>query len=406
MITEIASTYLLQNKTYRIQPFGPAAKMNFASIPSIQNLEIILRGRKDLAEALEKISRHQLTEEQNLRCAILSELVARDIQRFQHEIEFKKRNSKPLQDSLYGLPGHTHWYEIYLRHATSSPITASEVFTIGSEAIQDIKHQIATIQDELGYKGNRIGFQQYLQSNEFIIQSEAEVRDEFLVLGRKVESVLGKFFINAGLKSFKVEPIPNVTKNSPPAYYNDNTFYFNFYNKQFNRRALVWSFLHEVAPGHHYQLGRLDELKNDESFVGFLEGWGAYAEDLGVEMGLYKNKTMLLGKLEWQLIRAVRMVLDVRIHRDGWDKQQAMTYWRLMLPANMDIAEREIERISQWPGQVTSYMVGSHAIKRIRQQIKQRSPHSFNVSLFHERLLEHGPVPLNVLSDSLLGKYK
>lgn len=411
MIAEIASTYLLQNRTFNIQPFTPASKMNFEAIPELQKVETILRARKELEAAIQKIPRQQLNEEQRLHYAILSELVTRDIQRFSHEIEFKKRNGKIPDDSLFGVSGHTHWYDIYLRHATSSPITAIEVFTMGNEAIQDIKHQIAIIQDELGYKGNRTGFQLYLQSSEFIIQSEGEIKNEFSELAKKVENVLGKFFTETSMKSFRIEPIPEVTKNSPPAYYNNDTFYFNFFNKQFNRRTLVWSYLHEVAPGHHYQLGRTTiarpyGLDGEEHFIGFLEGWGAYAEDLGLEMGLYKDKTMLLGKLEWQLIRAVRMVLDVRIHRDGWDKQQAMTYWRQVLPTNMDIAEREIARITQWPGQVTSYMVGSHAIKKIRQQSKQRSPQTFNVSAFHERLLRCGPVPLNVLSDYLLGKHK
>lgn len=411
MIAEIASTYLLQNKTFSIQAFGPSAKTNFSAIPEPKHIEKILNGRKELEEALKKIHRHQLTEDQNIHYAILLELVTRDIQRFSHELEFKKRNGKIPTDSLYGVPGHTLWYDIYLRHATSSPITANEVFTLGNEAIQDLKHQIAIIQDDLGYKGNRTAFQLYLQSNEFILHSEGEIRNEYSELAKKVEHALGKFFSETTMKSFKIEPIPDVTKNSPPAYYNGDTFYFNFFNKQFNRRTLVWSFLHEVAPGHHYQLGRTTQprpygIDHDENFIGFLEGWGAYAEDLGLEMGLYSDKTMLLGKLEWQLIRAVRMVLDVRIHRDGWDKQQAMTYWRQVLPTSMDIAEREIERISQWPGQVTSYMVGSNAIKKLRQQIKRRSPQTFNVLTFHERLLKHGALPLNVLSDSLLGKNK
>ncbi len=411
MIAEIASTYLLQNRTFHVQPFGPSAKMNFAAIPDLQTLEKILSGRKELAEALSKIPRIQLSGEQLLLHAVLADLLARDIQRFNREIDYKKRNGRPPQDSLYGLPGHTQWYEIYLRHATSSPVSASEVFDLANEAIQDIKHQMVIIQEELGYKGNRTGFQRFLQSPEFILQSEGEIKNEFAAIAKKAEVALGKFFTDTAMKPFKVEPIPEATRNSPPAYYNDSTFYFNFFEKRFNRRALVWSFLHEVAPGHHYQLGRptiahFHGIDRDEPFVGFLEGWGAYAEDLGEEMGLYEDKTMLFGKLEWQLIRAVRMVLDVRIHRDGWDEQQAMTYWRQVLPHNMDIAEREIERITQWPGQVTSYMVGSNAIKKIRQKFKQRSPHSFKVATFHERLLSYGAVPLNVLSDHLLGKNK
>src|SRR6185437_9216237 len=111
-----------------------------------------------------------------------------------------------------------------------------------------------------------------------------------------------------------------------PGYWSDGVFYYNFSGGRYDRRAMEWLFLHEAIPGHHYERtlprpsGPAPRFRALFSYPGYTEGWGAYSEDLGRELGLYDDPYAYLGKLQWDLVRSARVVIDVGIHDEGWSK--------------------------------------------------------------------------------------
>ena len=168
----------------------------------------------------------------------------------------------------------------------------------------------------------------------------------------------GKIVLQNLSKLFNVQPAPelsikrgsNEALAQTPGYYDNNTFYYNLFNAPYNKRQVAWLFLHEAVPGHHYQLAIENDISNTAveqlfHYPGFAEGWAAYTEELGKELGAYQTIYDELGKWEWDLVRSVRVPLDVGINYYGWSDEKALAFWKEHI-ANQDaIALREINRI-------------------------------------------------------------
>jgi uncharacterized protein (DUF885 family) len=135
-------------------------------------------------------------------------------------------------------------------------------------------------------------------------------------------------------------------------------------------------------------------------YPGNFEGWGCYVEYYGKELGLYKDVYCYLGKCEWDLVRSARLVLDAGIHYYGWSHQQALAYWNATIPSQHEIAEREVSRVTNWPGQTLSYKVGAACIMQLRKAWQERHQ-GRSVVGFHKWFMQMGNCPLVVLKNNL-----
>lgn len=192
---------------------------------------------------------------------------------------------------------------------------------------------------------------------------------------------------------------------------NRNAFIFYWDGKTFKDKDLDYLMLHELIPGHHLQikvsrkfpLCRLDKKIIARYNVSFSEGWGAYVETLGEDLGLFQTPQQRLGLLDWQLIRSVRIALDVHIHHDGWSDEQVQAYWNNNMPERLHyLVERETRRMRKMPLQVISYKVGADAILALKTKEQNRLGDDFDIRLFHDRLLRMGPVPPRILEAAYL----
>jgi uncharacterized protein (DUF885 family) len=162
-------------------------------------------------------------------------------------------------------------------------------------------------------------------------------------------------------------------------------------------------YCHEGIPGHHLQFAILSELGKDEvppfrQFGGYTansEGWGLYAEKLCTEMGLYKDPYRDFGRLQLELHRAMRLVVDSGIHHKRWNREQAIKYIQDN-SADKGI-EKAIERYIVYPGQATAYMVGKLKIEELRARSKQALGNRYDDREFHDTILLAGSLPLEVL---------
>jgi uncharacterized protein (DUF885 family) len=154
-----------------------------------------------------------------------------------------------------------------------------------------------------------------------------------------------------------------------------------------------WLYMHEAIPGHHLQ-STVRGQGNGYFYFGTAEGWACYVEDLGKEMGLYTDPYSLLGKYEWNLVRSARLVMEVGIHYYGWQFDEALAYWKKNIKGQDDIAEREIKRITKWPGQSLCYKIGAINIKKI---VAQRMSEGLSLKDAHQFILEHSDMPLQAL---------
>jgi uncharacterized protein (DUF885 family) len=165
---------------------------------------------------------------------------------------------------------------------------------------------------------------------------------------------------------------------------------------RFEAEALAF---HESVPGHHTQIARaleldLPTLQRMFYVTAFVEGWALYAERLADEMGLYTDDVARLGMLSFDSWRACRLVVDTGLHALGWSRSRAIDFMRANSPQAVNNITNEVDRYIGWPGQALAYMAGRTRITALRQRAERALGPRFDISAFHDALLEHAAVPL------------
>jgi uncharacterized protein (DUF885 family) len=161
--------------------------------------------------------------------------------------------------------------------------------------------------------------------------------------------------------------------------------------------------LHEAVPGHHLQIAlaqEMDEkpeLLRERSYTAFAEGWALYCEGLGKEMGFYTDPCSDYGRLNFEIWRAVRLVVDTGIHALGWSREQAIDYFREHTAMSDYNIKVEVDRYIVWPGQALAYKIGQMKISELRRRAEAALGDRFDIRSFHDAVLGRGAVPLDVL---------
>jgi uncharacterized protein (DUF885 family) len=220
--------------------------------------------------------------------------------------------------------------------------------------------------------------------------------------------------------SIEVEPVPeevapNYTAGryvpAPPGGPRGGQYWVNTYALE--TRALyqlVALSLHEGVPGHHLQAALAYEIADAPEFRrqfyphAYGEGWGLYAEKLGVEMGIYDTPYDHFGRLSYEMWRACRLVVDTGIHAKGWTRQQAVDYLASNTALSMHEVGTEIDRYIAWPGQALAYKIGELTLWDLRRQAEAALGPAFDIREFHDVVLTSGGVPLELLQ-SMVRKY-
>jgi uncharacterized protein (DUF885 family) len=170
---------------------------------------------------------------------------------------------------------------------------------------------------------------------------------------------------------------------------------------------------HEGVPGHHLQISVAQQLQGLPKFrvldsrglSAYTEGWALYAEELGKEVGLYKDPVSDYGRLNSELFRAVRLVVDTGIHDKGWTRDQVIAYMHEN-DVNEVLAQTETDRYIARPGQALAYKMGQLKIRELRERARTRLGPRFDIKAFHDEILSGGPLPLDLLEERVDGWIK
>jgi uncharacterized protein (DUF885 family) len=161
--------------------------------------------------------------------------------------------------------------------------------------------------------------------------------------------------------------------------------------------------LHEGVPGHHLQIALAQErtdlprFRRLDDITAFVEGWALYSEQLGEEMGMYRDAYERFGRLSFAIWRACRLMMDVGLHWKGWTVPQAEQCLREHTTLPEDFVRYETQRYVAWPAQALAYKVGELRILAMRRAAEQALGPRFDIRAFHDALLDDGPMPLEVL---------
>lgn len=326
----------------------------------------------------------------------------------------------PGNNGVWALPGGDAYYDAMLRWNTSTDLGADEIHRLGLEEVARIEAEMNALLRSQGYTEGTAAERITALADVPELNYEdsdagrAELLGDIERILADLEPRIPSLFNLVPHQDLEVKRVPeHAQATAPGGYYyppaldgsRPGTFFINLgdmaVNTRWNLPTLVY---HEGAPGHHFQIS-IGQTLEDLPFLrrslnpsAFTEGWALYAEQLVQEAGLYEEDPMGdLGRLQAEMFRAVRLVVDTGLHRQRWSMERAMDYMAEktgMAPSSVRI---EIQRYLVQPGQATSYKVGHLKLLEIRERARDRLGEDFDIREFHDVVLGNGALPLQVL---------
>lgn len=308
-------------------------------------------------------------------------------------------------------------YEIWLKYYTTTNITAEQIFNLGLSEVARIRKEMDVVKTQVGFIGDLKSFFEYVKTDPkfFPFKTEEEVLDRFRSFEGKMSPQLNILFNLKPKAKFEVRATEKFRAAGANAQYNkpsrDGKRPGIFYEvvrdpAKYNYFAMEDLFIHEAIPGHHYQLAiqeeaDIPEFRKTYTTSAFTEGWALYAESLGKELGMYTDPYQYLGRLNGEIERAVRLVVDAGIHYKGWSREKAIAYVLENQPVSSIEAEQRIERYMVIAGQAVSYKVGELKIIELREKAKKKLGNKFDIKEFHDEVLKDGCLPLIILETKI-----
>ena len=325
-------------------------------------------------------------------------------------------------DGVWRFPQGADYYAERLGYYTTTDMTPDQVHELGLAQVARIHDEMRGIMRQVGFKGDlQAFFKEMRTSKKFYFPNTAEGKAAYLAETNKaIDAMYQKLpayfgtLPQARLMVKAVEPFRE--KSAGKAFYQrpspdgsrPGTFYVNLYDTadmpMTEIEALAY---HEGVPGHHLQRTIQTELKDVPpfrrfgGFTAYSEGWGLYSEKLAKDMGFYTDPYRDFGRLQLELHRAIRLVVDTGLHHKRWTREQAIKYVEDNSADAPGGIVKAIERYIVNPGQATAYMVGRLKILELRERAQAKMGSRFTMGGFHDTVLLPGPVPLDILEENV-----
>ena len=331
--------------------------------------------------------------------------------------DYLKNEYMPVARETFGLSqmkGGKAVYEKMVRDTTTLPLTPDEIHNLGLSEVARIRGEMAKVQAKMGVEGSLDDFFTYLRSDpKFTPESREWMTQEYYRIGKVVDGKIGELFSLTPKTPLEIRPYEPFREKfqaggsyqaGPPDGSKPGIFYFNAYDLPSRPITQnVTLYLHEGAPGHHFQISLARENESLPAFMRFggntayVEGWALYAETLGFEMGLYEDPVAWYGTLDDEMFRAIRLVVDTGIHSKGWSRQKAIDYMLANSSKGVTDATAEIDRYIAIPSQALAYKVGALKIQELRAKSESELGSKFDIKEFHAQVLNTGALPLAIL---------
>jgi uncharacterized protein (DUF885 family) len=321
------------------------------------------------------------------------------------------------QPGISALPNGKKYYQFLLRQTTTTDLTADQIHQIGLDEVKKDETEMMAIAQKLGFQDLK-SFRASLKSNP---KNHPANSDALLAVYRgyltPMQAKLPQLFGRLPKAGFEVIPVPDyLEKTAAAAYYEPGTpdgsrpgrLNINTYEPaERNLDEVEAVAYHEGLPGHHLQISIAQELddvptfRKFEGYTAYTEGWGLYAERLGKDVGLYQDPLSDYGRLDGDIERAIRLVVDTGVHTKHWTRQQMVDFFHDHSGIAEPEVQSEVDRYIAWPTQATAYKIGQLKILELRARAKAALGDKFDIRAFHDQVLDAGALPLDVLSDRI-----
>jgi uncharacterized protein (DUF885 family) len=321
------------------------------------------------------------------------------------------------EPGVWSIPQGDERYRRAVREMTTTNMTPDEIHQIGLQEIARVEKEMLAIAEKMGYK-DLDSFHDAIKKNRSLYGTSGEqIMGLYKSHLDEIGKDLPKYF--GHLPKCKLEVVPMAAYRagaSVPADYSHGTpdcsrpghVNVNMTNPEkrllLNLEAIAY---HEGLPGHHLQLSlqqeltSLPEFRKHADYNAFIEGWALYSENLAKELGYYKDPYSDYGRLENEMWRAIRLVVDTGVHSKHWSRQQMVDYFHKYTAMDEPNIQTEVDRYIAWPGQALAYKVGQMTMLRIRAKAQKELGDKFDIRAFHDELLGSGALPMDVLESRM-----
>jgi len=322
-----------------------------------------------------------------------------------------------MEPGVWALPDGEARYRYEIRRLTTTRLTPDQIHEIGLQ-------QVATTESAMLALAHQLGFPDLARLNDHIRNDRAlyassgqQLLDLYQKYTRQMEAQLPKLFGTLPQNRLEVVPMdPFRAKDAVPADYYPGAvdgsragrINVNEWGPEqrllLNVEAIAY---HEGVPGHHLQISIAQEktdlplFRRNGDYTAFVEGWALYSEQLGKEIGFYQDPYSDYGRLENEMWRAIRLVIDTGVHSKHWSREQMVDYFHRYTAMDEPNVQTEVDRYIAWPAQALAYKLGQLDILKLRQQAHHRLGPGFDLRSFHDAILSQGALPLDVLDEQL-----
>jgi len=335
-------------------------------------------------------------------------------------VEFFERDYLPHARSRLGassLPDGRAWYAFSVRRSTTTQMTPDEVFQLGEREVKRIRSEMESAMRDTHFSGSLPQFIAMLRTDKrFYAPDLTTYVEKASEIGKRVDGLLPVWFGKLPRLTWTIRIKPPELEGSSSGYDLGDpqkgapgTVVVSAHSYQSPLFGLPAWILHEGVPGHHLQIAlgqeRMDlpVFRRKDEPTAFVEGWALYAEQLGEDMGVYRNAYEHFGRMSFDMWRACRLEMDVGIHWKNWSKEQAERCLLDNTALPETSVERETQRYIAWPAQALAYKIGELQFLAERQRAEKALGARFDIRAFHDAVLDDGPMPLSILHDQVGG---
>jgi len=318
---------------------------------------------------------------------------------------------------VWSLPNGDAIYAYEVRHSTTTDKTAGQIHQIGLQQVAEIEKQQLEIANRLGFKDLK-SFRESVKANpKLYAQSREQILDLYRKYLAQMKPELPKLFGRLPKADLIVIPVePFREKDAPGAQYVSGTpdgsrpGHVEVNTSEPKKRMVISiesTAYHEGVPGHHLQGTIAQEVKDLPAFRqhgwygAYGEGWALYSERLGKEVGFYQDPYSDFGRLEDEMLRAIRLVVDTGLHYKHWTREQVVQYFHDHSAIDEPNVQSETNRYIAWPAQALSYKMGQLKILELRARAQQQLGSQFDIREFNDQVVDSGALPLDVLEEQI-----
>jgi len=353
----------------------------------------------------------------------LEQALSQDFARAYRELRqllAEQREQASDDDGVWKFPRGAEFYNLQLQQITTTELSAEQIHQLGLREVERIQKEMRQMKERVEFNGSLVEFFEHLRSHpRYFYPNTPEGRAAYLrdatAVVDAIRPRLKDWFITLPRAPLVVKAVESYREQSAgKAFYEapaldgsrPGHYYANLYDMnsmpRYQMEALAY---HEAIPGHHMQISLAQELpdlpkfRRLSGFTAYVEGWGLYCEQLPKEHGFYQDVYSDFGRLNLELFRAARLVVDTGIHQLRWTRAQALDYYLKNTPNSRRDCQKMVDRHIVMPGQATAYKVGMLEILRLRERAREQLGERFDLREFHEVVLTHGAVPLKILEE-------